>query len=116
MARRPRIEYPGALYHVITRGNHRQKIFYDDHDRRKYLEVAAQLSKAANCNRVRLCLFAYGLGGMLKGRDGRSAPSPLSRRLVSLLDFILGTHPITTKGTTQLGGRSEATKRLGRLA
>jgi putative transposase len=46
MARRPRIEYSGALYHVITRGNHRQKIFYDDHDRAKYLEVAAQLSEA----------------------------------------------------------------------
>jgi hypothetical protein len=26
--------------------------------------------------------FAYGLGGMLKGRHGPSAPSPLSRRLV----------------------------------
>jgi len=34
------------------------------------------------------------------------------RRLpFNLLDFILGTHPITTKGTTQVG-RSEATKRL----
>jgi putative transposase len=46
MARRPRIEYPGALYHVITRGNHRQKIFYDDDDRAKYLELMAHLSAA----------------------------------------------------------------------
>jgi hypothetical protein len=29
----------------------------------------------------------------------------------NLLDFILGTHPISTKGTTELG-RSEATKRF----
>jgi hypothetical protein len=28
-----------------------------------------------------------------------------------MLDFILGTHPISTKGTTELG-RSEATKRF----
>jgi REP element-mobilizing transposase RayT len=27
MARKPRIHFPGALFHVITRGNARQKIF-----------------------------------------------------------------------------------------
>jgi hypothetical protein len=30
MARRARVEYPGALYHVITRGNQRQRIVCDD--------------------------------------------------------------------------------------
>lgn len=39
MARKPRIEYEGALYHVITRGNQRQKIFRDKDDYLKYLEV-----------------------------------------------------------------------------
>jgi len=39
MARKPRIEYKGALYHVITRGNQRQKIFKDKDDYLKYLEV-----------------------------------------------------------------------------
>ncbi len=29
MARKLRIEYEGAFYHVITRGNQRQKIFGD---------------------------------------------------------------------------------------
>ena len=28
MARPLRIEYPGAYYHVINRGNNREKIFY----------------------------------------------------------------------------------------
>lgn len=46
MARLPRIEYPGALYHVITRGNQKQKIFFDDKDRKKYLEVLQALKKA----------------------------------------------------------------------
>jgi hypothetical protein len=34
MARKPRIEYEGAFYHVITRGNQKQKIFKDplDHE------------------------------------------------------------------------------------
>jgi putative transposase len=38
MARKPRLEYPGALLHVIVRGNNRQEIFHDDEDRRAYLE------------------------------------------------------------------------------
>ena len=39
MARRPRIEFEGAFYHVITRGNQRQKIFKDKDDFLKYLEI-----------------------------------------------------------------------------
>lgn len=38
MARPLRIEYPGAVYHVICRGNNRQAIFRDDQDRKRYLE------------------------------------------------------------------------------
>lgn len=43
MARRVRVEYPGTLYHVITRGNQRQRIFRDDRDREKYLEILSGL-------------------------------------------------------------------------
>ena len=45
MARRARVEYPLALYHVITRGNQRQRIFLDDRDRDKYLEILSSLKK-----------------------------------------------------------------------
>ena len=38
MARKPRVEYPGAFYHVICRGNQRQIIFRGDTDRKYYLE------------------------------------------------------------------------------
>ncbi len=37
MARRARLEFPGACYHVIARGNRQQAIFHDDADRRHYL-------------------------------------------------------------------------------
>lgn len=37
VARKPRIDFPGAFYHVITRGNQRQAIFRDDADREYYL-------------------------------------------------------------------------------
>jgi REP element-mobilizing transposase RayT len=51
MARRERIEYAGAFYHVITRGNQRQKTFRDDRDRAKYLEILAHLKEV---NRFRV--------------------------------------------------------------
>jgi putative transposase len=38
MARRLRIEFEGAIYHVMARGNARQKIFRDDADRRRLTE------------------------------------------------------------------------------
>ncbi|MBI2359261.1 MAG: hypothetical protein HYV04_10215 [Deltaproteobacteria bacterium] len=54
MARRVRVEYPGALYHVITRGNQRQRIFRDDRDREKYLEILSGLK-----NQFSFCISAY---------------------------------------------------------
>lgn len=37
MARKPRIHFSGALYHVISRGNQRQDIFLDEKDMKTYL-------------------------------------------------------------------------------
>jgi putative transposase len=39
MARKPRIEFEGAFYHVITRGNQRQKVFKAKDEFLKYLEI-----------------------------------------------------------------------------
>ena len=39
MARRPRIQFEGAFYHIIVRGNQRQDIFLDEADRCHYLEL-----------------------------------------------------------------------------
>lgn len=38
MAPKPRVEFDGALYHVIVCGNQRQRTFHEDQDRRAYLE------------------------------------------------------------------------------
>jgi len=38
MARPLRIEYPGAVYHVLSRGNAKQTIFRDVRDRKRFLE------------------------------------------------------------------------------
>lgn len=42
MARQARIEYPGALHHVRSRGNRGERIFLDDTDRRHFLELLAE--------------------------------------------------------------------------
>ena len=38
MPRRPRIEFEGAIYHVMARGNARQRIVRDDHDRERLVD------------------------------------------------------------------------------
>ena len=38
MARKPRVDFPGALYHVIARGNRRAVIIHDEVDATAYLE------------------------------------------------------------------------------
>ncbi len=39
MGRPLRIEYPGALYHVTSRGNEKRKIFLQDSDRLRFLRI-----------------------------------------------------------------------------
>lgn len=39
MARPLRIEFSGGLYHITSRGNARQDIFTDNHDRVKFLNL-----------------------------------------------------------------------------
>ena len=39
MARPLRLEFPGAFYHITARGNARQKIFLDEEDRHRFLDL-----------------------------------------------------------------------------
>jgi REP element-mobilizing transposase RayT len=41
MARKLRIQFPGAIYHVMSRGNRREDIFHDDLDRESFLQTLA---------------------------------------------------------------------------
>ena len=45
MARPLRVEYPGAYYHVINRGNNQEKIFKNDRDKEKFLEYLAKANQ-----------------------------------------------------------------------
>lgn len=45
MARQLRIEYPGAVYHVTSRGNGRSAIYFDDDDRDHFLNILHLVNK-----------------------------------------------------------------------
>src|SRR4030042_2472899 len=58
MARKPRIEFEGSLYHVITRGNQRQQIFKATEDYERYLKILGDYKA-----RYDFLLYAYVLMG-----------------------------------------------------
>lgn len=45
MPRKPRIHFPGAIYHVITRGNNQDTIFAGKKDKHYYLEKLKEFSR-----------------------------------------------------------------------
>jgi putative transposase len=46
MARSMRIQFPGAYYHIISRGNNRQSIFFDDFDRLLFLRILGRTQRS----------------------------------------------------------------------
>jgi putative transposase len=48
MARPIRIEYDGAVYHITSRGNARKRIYKDDIDRGRFLDVLAEVNRKYN--------------------------------------------------------------------
>lgn len=54
MSRKPRLHVDGAFYHVILRGNHRDRIFFKPADRDRFDELVAE-----NTERFRMRVHAY---------------------------------------------------------
>lgn len=80
MGRTPRLEFPGAFYHVIARGNHRQPIFHDDRDRRQYLSRLEHYR-----SRYGFTIYAYVLMANHVHLLLQAAAIPLSKIMQSLL-------------------------------
>ncbi len=57
MARPLRIEFPGAIYHVTSRGDRRESIFVDDADRSTLLGVVAQGMERFDAQMLAYCLM-----------------------------------------------------------
>jgi REP element-mobilizing transposase RayT len=79
LPRPPRLEFPGALYHVTARGNERRAIFRDDEDREEYLARIAHYR-----GKFRFQLLAYCLMSNHVHLAMRPALVPLSRIMAGL--------------------------------
>jgi putative transposase len=58
MARKLRVEYAGAIYHAMKRGDQREAIFRDDRDRTRFIATLAEA-----CQKTGWQVHAYGLMG-----------------------------------------------------
>ena len=74
MARKPRIHYPGAFYHVILRGNAGHDIFFDDGDRYRFYLLMQE-----GTERYRHCIHAFCLMSNHVHMLVQVADIPLSR-------------------------------------
>ena len=57
MARKLRIQYPGAIYHVMNRGDRREPIFCDDSDRLLFLQTFDEVCDKTGWQIHALCLM-----------------------------------------------------------
>lgn len=58
MPRKPRIHFPGAVYHVMLRGNAGQDIFVDDEDRTRLTLLMQQCVERFKCRIHAFCLMS----------------------------------------------------------
>ena len=70
MARPLRIEYPGAVYHITSRGNDKKAVFKDDQDRETFLKVLAFVNKRYHWLCHAYCLMDNHYHLMIETPDG----------------------------------------------
>ncbi len=79
MSRPLRLEFEGALYHVLARGNDRRDVFRDDRDRERYLERLRHYRERFGFRILAYCLMSNYVHLVLEA--GRT---PLSRVMLGL--------------------------------
>lgn len=95
MARKLRIEFPGALYHVMNRGDRREEIFRDDQDRTRFLETVAETCAKTGWQVHAFCLMPNHFHLVVE------TPQP---NLVAGMKWFLGTYTSRFNRRHQLSG------------
>ena len=70
MTRPLRIEYPGAVYHITSRGNDKKPIFKNDHDYENFLNTLYHVNKRYNWICHAYCLMANHYHLLIETPDG----------------------------------------------
>ena len=94
MPRQLRIEYEGAIYHLLSRGDRREDIFWDDVDRRSFLQLLEE-----TCARTSWQVHAY----CLMSNHFHVAETPRSNLVVGM-KWLLGTYTMRFNRRHQLTG------------
>ncbi len=58
MARKVRLEYPGAMYHLMSRGDQRDDIFFSDVDRHDFIKTLAEACEKTDWQVHAFCLMS----------------------------------------------------------
>ena len=58
MPRKLRVQYPGAIYHLMNRGDRREAIFEDDQDRHRFLKTLAETCEKTGWQVHAYCLMS----------------------------------------------------------
>jgi len=83
MARKMRVQYPGAVYHIMSRGDHRESIFEDDQDRELFLATLGEACAKTQWQMHAFCLIFNHFHFVLE------TPQP---NLVDGMKWFLGTY------------------------
>ncbi|MBU1670787.1 MAG: transposase [Actinobacteria bacterium] len=70
MARQERVQYEGAFYHVMSRGNDKKKVFVDDNDRWRFLKILGKVVKESGLLCHGYCLMGNHYHLFLETPDG----------------------------------------------
>jgi putative transposase len=84
MARKLRLEYAGAIYHVMNRGDRREAIFRDDVDRKRFSETLGEACARSGWQVHAYCLMPNHFHLVVE------TPQPT---LVAGMKWLLGTYP-----------------------
>jgi REP element-mobilizing transposase RayT len=101
MARKVRIQYPGAIYHVMNRGDHGEEIFHGDADRKRFLSTLEECCQKTGWQVNRFCLMSNHFHLVVETPNAN---------LVVEMKWLLGTY------TKRFNGRHKAFLSRGRVA
>jgi REP element-mobilizing transposase RayT len=95
MARKVRLEYAGAIYHVMSRGDRREAIFRDDADREGFLNTLGEACEKAGWEVHALCLMGNHFHLVVETPGGN---------LVTGMKWLLGTYTMRFNRRHRLTG------------
>ena len=95
MPRQIRVEYPGAIYHVMSRGDHREAIVHGDADRELWIKTLGEACAKCDWQVHAYCLMTNHFHLVVE--------TPLAN-LVSGMKWFLGTYTVRFNARHQLRG------------